>query len=257
MYPRSGPPWQRWRGRSPFGSFGGSPGQILLILALIVLFLIVFSGTGDPARLLASAQVLAVLFPALILSLSFHEFAHAAIAKGLGDDTAQRQGRLTLNPVAHMDPLGTVMLVITLMIGFGIGWAKPVPVNPWRLRPGPRPGMGLVAIAGPIANLLIAFVAIQLFKYAPRGGPEVVFEILQRLAVINVTLAVFNLIPLPPLDGYRVAVGVLPDPVASAFAQLERFGPMLLMLVVFMGQGILVRVIGFFAGPLIRAMAGV
>lgn len=223
-------------------------------MILGLLFLIIFSGTGDPGRLLASAQVLAVLLPLLILSLTFHEFAHAFVAKSLGDDTAQRQGRLTLSPIAHLDPLGTVLLIITIMIGFGIGWAKPVPVNPWRLRAGPRVGMGLVAIAGPVMNLLIAFVAIQVFKYVPRDSSEAVIEILRRLAIINVTLAIFNMIPIPPLDGFRVLLGVLPDRAATSFARLEQYGPMLLMLLVFMGQGLLASVIGLFSGPIIRAM---
>jgi Zn-dependent protease len=201
--------------------------------------------------------VLAILLPLLILSLTFHEYAHAASAKALGDDTAERQGRLTINPIAHLDPLGTVLLIITIMIGFGIGWAKPVPVNPWRLKAGPRAGMGLVAIAGPVMNLLIAFIAIQVFKYLPRESGEIVFEILRRLAIINVTLAVFNMIPIPPLDGFRVLIGILPDRAAASFAQLEQYGPMLLMLLVFLGQGILSSVIGIFSGPIIRAMVSV
>jgi Zn-dependent protease len=222
-----------------------------------LLFLIVFSGSGDPRRLLESAQVLAILFPLLILSLTFHEYAHAAVAKALGDDTAERQGRLTLNPIAHLDPLGTVLLVITIMVGFGIGWAKPVPVNPWRLKAGPRAGMGLVAIAGPVMNLLIAFVAIQLFKYLPSGAGDVATEIVQRLAIINVTLAVFNMIPIPPLDGFRVLVGILPERAAESLSQLEQYGPMLLMLLVFLGQGVLSAVIGVFSRPIIQTMLAV
>lgn len=220
----------------------------------MLLALIVFRGSGEIGSLFTGAQVLAVLLPLLIVSLSLHEFAHAAVAKLLGDDTAERQGRLTLNPIAHLDPLGTFLLILTIIIGFGIGWAKPVPVNPWRLKAGPRAGMGLVAIAGPIMNLLIAFVAIQVFKYAGAGFGDVAMDILDRLVRVNIALAIFNMIPIPPLDGFRVLMGVLPDRMAASFAQLEQYGPMLLMLIVFMGQGILGRIIGLFYPPIIHAM---
>jgi Zn-dependent protease len=225
--------------------FPGSPGQILIVLVLVVAVLIMYRGSADPSGLARAARDLAFLFPALILSLSVHELAHAWVAYLLGDTTAKSQGRLTLDPRAHLDPMGTLMLILTVIIGFGIGWARPVPVNPWRLRIGPRFGMAVVGIAGPVANVLIAFVAIQLFHALGRSGlPVDVVDLLARLAVLNVFLAVFNMIPIPPLDGYRVLLGILPGPVANTFAQIEPYGPMILLLVVFMGQG-LVRLVVF------------
>jgi Zn-dependent protease len=192
----------------------------------------------------------------LIISLSFHEFAHAWIATKLGDDTAWRQGRLTLDPRAHLDPLGTFMLILTVILGFGIGWAKPVPVNPWRLRIGPRAGMAVVAVAGPIANLLIAFVALQVVR--PLGGagvPEDLLDLLVALASLNVVLAVFNMLPIPPLDGYRVLLGLLPAPAANSFASIEPYGPMILLLVIFMGRGLLAGIINLVGGPLLSVLS--
>lgn len=233
-----------------------SPGQIVLIGILVLLALMVFGRSANPADLARAARNLAFLLPALILSLSFHELAHAWIAYLLGDDTAKRQGRLTLDPRAHLDPMGTMLLVITLIIGIGIGWARPVPVNPWRLKTGPRVGMALVGIAGPLSNLLIAFVAIQIFK-ATIGAPipNDVVGLLQTLAFLNIALAVFNMIPIPPLDGFRVLMGILPGPMANSLAALEPYGPMLLLLLVFMGQGLIGGIIRAVGVPILRAMA--
>ncbi|HEY3079581.1 MAG TPA: site-2 protease family protein, partial [Chloroflexota bacterium] len=176
---------------------GGSPVRLILIALLVLLALIYYSGGGgNPAGLFRAAWSLAFLLPALIISLSFHEFAHAWVASQLGDDTARHQGRLTLDPRAHLDPLGTFMLIITVLLGFGIGWAKPVPINPWRLRIGPRAGMALVAVAGPIANLLIAFVALQLVGLLGGSGiPRDLLTLLTLLARLNIVLAVFNMLP--------------------------------------------------------------
>ena len=213
-------------------------------------------GGGNPAGLFRAAWSLAFLLPALIISLSFHEFAHAWTASKLGDDTAARQGRLTIDPRAHLDPLGTFMLILTVILGFGIGWAKPVPINPWRLRIGPRTGMAVVAIAGPIANLLIAFVALQIVGgFGGFRNPSDLLGLLIDLARLNVVLAVFNLLPIPPLDGYRVLLGLLPSPAANSFASIEPYGPMILLMVIFIGRGLLFGIISLFEGPLLRALA--
>jgi Zn-dependent protease len=238
------------------GRLSASPGQIVLIAVLVLLALMIYRGSANPSDIFRAARDLAFLFPALIMSLSFHELAHAWVAYLLGDDTAKRQGRLTLDPRAHLDPMGTMMLIITMIIGIGIGWARPVPVNPWRLKAGPRVGMALVGIAGPISNLLIAFVAIQIFK-ATFNLPisDDVVTLLQTLAFLNVALAVFNMIPIPPLDGFRVLLGILPGRIGNSFAALEPFGPMLLLLLVFMGQGLIGGVIRAVGVPILRAMA--
>jgi Zn-dependent protease len=235
------------------GGFG--PGQIILVLVLVLAGVMIYGRSANPTALWGAARELAILFPLLILSLALHEFAHAWVAYLLGDTTARNQGRLTLDPRAHLDPLGTLMLVLTLLIGIGIGWAKPVPVNPWRLRIGPRLGMAVVGIAGPVTNVLIAFVAILLrSQISSVGNPLDINNILATLAVLNVGLAVFNMIPLPPLDGYRVLLGILPGPMANSFAQIEPYGPMLLLLLVFMGQGLIGAIMRAVGSPLLQAM---
>jgi Zn-dependent protease len=240
------------------GPDGKSPGSIILIVVIVLIALIVYGGGGSLGAIFRAARDLAFLFPALVLSLSVHELAHAWVANSLGDDTAKHQGRLTLDPRAHLDPLGTFMLIITVIIGFGIGWAKPVPVNPWRLRIGPRLGMAVVSIAGPISNLVIALAAVQLAQaiQVPEIPPDVV-ELLAKLAWLNIGLAVFNMLPLPPLDGYRVLLGLLPGPAADSFARIEPYGPMILLFVVFMGGGFVGRIIGAIAVPLMTAMGSV
>src|SRR5262245_1542805 len=236
---------------------GFTPGQIILVVVLVLAAVLIFSGGADPRTLREGAITLAVLLPALILSLAFHEFAHAWTANRLGDDTAKNQGRLTLDPRAHLDPMGTLMLVLTMLLfRGGFGWAKPVPVNPWRLRPGPRAGMALVGAAGPIANVLLAFLAIRLAKLLLGTEiPDEVVGLLGYFARLNVVLAVFNMIPLPPLDGYRVLLGILPSPAANSLAAIEPYGPMLLLLLVFMGGRFIGSIIAFGSGPILRILA--
>ena len=240
------------------GPGGGSPGSMVLVVVIVLIALIAYGGGESPGALFRAARDLAFLFPALILSLSVHELAHAWVATSLGDDTAKHQGRLTLDPRAHLDPLGTFMLILTVIIGFGIGWAKPVPVNPWRLRIGPRLGMAVVSIAGPLSNLVIAFVAVQVWQAlgGVRDGNDVL-SLPLTLAALNIGLAIFNMLPLPPLDGYRVLLGLLPGPAADSFSRIEPYGPMILLFVVFMGGGFVGGIIRAISGPLMRAMVSV
>ncbi|MCS6842973.1 MAG: site-2 protease family protein [Caldilineales bacterium] len=167
---------------------------------------------------------------ALLPAFTLHEFAHAWMAYRLGDPTAKNLGRLTLNPLKHLDVLGTLMVFVV-----GFGWAKPVPVNPYNLRGG-RAGMALVAVVGPLSNLALAAVAAALWRaFGLDGGPLVrLFGLV--FVYLNVALFFFNLIPLPPLDGYRVAVGVLPEPIAVQWARLDAVGPMLLFALILLSN---------------------
>lgn len=183
----------------------------------------------------------------VILSLSVHEFAHAWTAWRLGDDTAARMGRLTLNPVAHIDPFGTVILPVVLVLSGlpAFGWARPVPVDPSRFRRDVTMGRGMAitSSAGPISNLLIATLSFGalalLIRTGTRGGTAV--EFLWTLVLLNLVLALFNLIPIPPLDGSRVVGWLLPTRFANQWHQLERLAPILLIVVLMFG-GRLIRV---------------
>lgn len=177
-------------------------------------------------------MIVAVAIPA-ILAITLHEAAHGFVAWWRGDDTAWRLGRVTLNPLRHIDPFGTVLLpaLMYFTTGFIFGWAKPVPVNFGRLHH-PRRDMVWVALAGPGINFLLALVSALLWNMtdAQGGGLEVwIRAALEVSILVNVVLMVFNLIPLPPLDGGRVAVGVLPDALAFPLARLERYGLLILI----------------------------
>ncbi len=174
----------------------------------------------------------------VLIAITFHEAAHAFAAWRLGDDTAYRMGRMTFNPLKHVDPFGTVMLpalLLVLQAPFLFGWAKPVPVNFAKLR-NPRGHMVLVAAAGPAINLGLATVSavlIRLLWVLPDAFLQWTGEMLFKSILLNVVLAVFNLIPLPPLDGGRIAVGLLPDFLAHPLARLERYGMLILIGIVF------------------------
>ncbi|MGQ9626528.1 MAG: site-2 protease family protein [Anaerolineae bacterium] len=151
--------------------------------------------------------ILGTIF-ALLIAIDIHECAHAWTANELGDPTARYQGRISLNPLVHLDPMGTMLMVLSAISGFGIGWGKPVPVNPYRLRYGPRLGMGLVAASGPLSNLLLAsVVAVPLRLGLPLPG--FISLLLHAIATICIALAVFNLLPIFPLDGHSVLQGIL------------------------------------------------
>lgn len=174
----------------------------------------------------------------VIVAITFHEAAHGFVAWRLGDDTAYQLGRVTFNPLKHIDAFGTVLLPVVLLLlraPFLFGWAKPVPVNFQRLRH-PRRDMVLVAAAGPGVNLLLAVASALLLHIVELFGWGEASFVGQALAVsvyINVILAVFNMLPLPPLDGGRVAVGLLPAWLARPLARLEPYGLFILILVLF------------------------
>src|SRR6266852_8752038 len=170
----------------------------------------------------------------IIVAITFHEAAHGFVARLLGDDTAWRLGRVTFNPLKHIDPVGTILLpgfLLLLHSPFLFGYAKPVPVNFRALR-NPRRDMAWVAAAGPAINIalaILAALAFHLIGYLPVTAAQWVAENLKNALIINVVLAVFNMFPLPSLDGGRIAVGVLPDAVAFPLARLEPYGMLLLI----------------------------
>ena len=178
---------------------------------------------------IASIWVLPVL-----IAITFHEAAHGYVAWKLGDDTAKRQGRVTFNPLAHVDPFGTVLLpglLIATGAPFLFGYAKPVPVNFGQLRQ-PRRDMVWVALAGPGVNVLLAVASaflLHLVAALPTGADLWAARMLSNSVALNLLLAVFNMLPLPPLDGGRVAVGLLPYNLALPLAKLERFGIFILL----------------------------
>jgi len=181
-----------------------------------------------------SAYDLSVWVLPLIFAITFHEAAHGFVAHRLGDDTAYKLGRVSFNPIRHIDPFGTLVLPGMLLLShspFLFGYAKPVPVNFRALRE-PRVGMVLVALAGPATNILLALAAAASFHilgFVPANAAQWLADNLKNAVVINVVLAVFNMMPIPPLDGGRVAVGLLPKPLALPLARLEPFGMLILI----------------------------
>jgi Zn-dependent protease len=193
--------------------------------------------------------VLGAFTVAMLTGLAFHEFSHALVADELGDRTPRAFGRLTLNPAAHLDPVGSLMI---FFIGFG--WAKPVPVNPYNTA-SPKRSMALIAAAGPLSNLVMAGIASIPIKLGlvpflhpflatsditffvtrwSHSVPDLVGLFLGTIVLLNVLLAVFNFVPLAPLDGFRAAVGLLPDELSVPLARLEPWCPGLLLLLIFM-----------------------
>jgi Zn-dependent protease len=168
--------------------------------------------------LLATLVILLVGFP-------IHELSHAFVAYRLGDNTAKYQGRLTLNPLKHLDPLGSILLLIA-----HFGWAKPVPVNPYRLRYGPRVGHALVSAAGPVSNLLMASLMALVYRLGLLDhASQNVLNFAYMFILINATLFLFNLIPLPPLDGFAVLNGLVGERISSVLQPLQAYGQFILM----------------------------
>lgn len=192
--------------------------------------------TGELGELIRQATVWII---PVILAITLHEAAHGWAASRLGDPTARLMGRVTLNPIAHIDVFGTLILPALLLVfkaPFLFGYAKPVPVNFSRLN-NPRRDMALVAIAGPASNILLATIAALLFHVvdlAPSSAEAWLVENLRNLFLLNLVLAVFNMLPIPPLDGGRILVAVLPDQLAWRVARLERAGLFIVIGVLFL-----------------------
>jgi len=194
-------------------------------------------------------EVLIILLPILIFSLCFHEFSHGYIAYKLGDHTAARNGRLTLNPLAHLDPIGSLMI---LFVGFG--WAKPVPVNPVNFS-NPRLDMMKVAFAGPASNLLLAFTGGLLMRLVNIFGllqSEMFIQTLYFFIFINISLAVFNMIPVAPLDGSQIFGNMISKNNPELAWKLQMYGPKILMGIILIGMVTPFSVLGFLMMPFVK-----
>ena len=194
-------------------------------------------------------EVLIILLPILIFSLCFHEFSHGYIAYKLGDHTAARNGRLTLNPLAHLDPIGSLMI---LFVGFG--WAKPVPVNPVNFS-NPRLDMMKVAFAGPASNLLLAFTGglmIRLVNIVGLLQSEMFIQTLYFFIFINISLAVFNMIPVAPLDGSQIFGNMISKNNPELAWKLQMYGPKILMGIILIGMVTPFSVLGFLMMPFVK-----
>jgi Zn-dependent protease len=184
---------------------------------------------GLLSLLMQSPSTFVMLAVLLLYSVIFHEIAHGLVASWFGDNTAKYSGRLTLNPVAHVDPIGALML---LLVGFG--WAKPVPVNYYNLKPS-RLGIICVALAGCTMNIFIAMVALSLMQFQAFAASAVFSTILLVVTKINIILAAFNLIPIPPLDGSRVVMEFLPKQMQATLARLEPYGFFIILILLYTG----------------------
>ncbi len=196
-------------------------------------------------------QRIIYFLPPLLLALSFHESAHAYIAYRLGDPTARDLGRVTLNPLPHIDIFGLIAIMF-----FPIGWAKPVPVNPYNLKNPIRDNLW-ISLAGPTSNLILAFISGIVFRllYNPLGssaGGVYFLTLIQSSVILNIILMVFNLLPIPPLDGFHVLEGMVSTETYVKLQRLQQFGPMLLLVLVLFGG----RFLGAILGPVIRVLGG-
>ncbi len=199
-------------------------------------------------------QVIILLIPPILLALTFHEYMHGWTAYKMGDPTAKMAGRLTMNPIAHLDPIGTLMLFLV-----HFGWARPVPVDPRYFR-NPKRDMLIVAAAGPLANMLIALLSGLLarlfqggyFSFLPLSVLQPLYTMVVLSLQINLALAIFNLLPIPPLDGSKILMGLVPPRYESQINWLERYGSFLLMAVIIVGMVTNFSILGAFINPFVN-----
>jgi Zn-dependent protease len=198
-------------------------------------------------------RTLLLIAPPILLALTFHEYAHAYVAYKYGDDTAKRSGRLTLNPLAHLDPLGTIMIFLV-----HFGWAKPVPVNPYRLR-NPKANMLWISAAGPLANMVLALLSGILLRlvFAIGAAPHKhtivgLFIVMVIMSLqINLALAIFNVLPIVPLDGSKILFGLLPAKHEGPIYFFERYGPFILIGLIIFGRATGVPILGSLIWPFV------
>lgn len=217
----SGPPRQR-PGITPIQWAG------LAVLVLLLLNQMGLLQLGSPNAALRFLTMQLPRFVALVLAITVHEFSHGFVATLFGDDVPRRAGRLTLNPLKHLDPLGTIMILVG-----PIGWGRPMPINPRGMR-NPNLGWALSSLAGPVSNVLAATVVAALYGMLGGELDQTAFRYVLTFIVINVLLAVFNLLPVPPLDGFGVVFGLVPRPLKVALSPLLSYGPLLLLAVLFL-----------------------
>jgi len=209
-----------------FGLSRLSPVQIVALLGVAVLFMYV-TGRSLLLGLMRQPEVFVGLIIGLLVGITVHEAAHAVMAVALGDPTPARMGRVSLNPLRHLDPLGTMFMLIA-----SFGWGKPVMYNPANLRGDPRVGSALISVVGPLSNVAVATLAAILLVtgtvFSDQGA-----RILQMVMFTNIGLAAFNLLPIPPLDGFGFVLNLLPRPLAAAIAPIAPYGPLILLALLF------------------------
>ena len=194
---------------------------------------------------------LAISLLLFFLAVIIHEYSHGWVAWKLGDPTAKMAGRLTLNPIAHIDPIGTILLPLILLVTNSpvlFGWAKPVPVN-FNSLDNPKKDMIWVGLAGPGANILFAIILSFMLKIAGAAANPFLIAIISSAVIINLVLAVFNILPIPPLDGSRVLMGLLPGEISMQYAKIEPYGLIIIFGLLYLG------LIGSFIWPLVMLMA--
>ena len=189
----------------------------------------------DLINILSYAYTIIFFLPSLLIGFTVHEFSHAWAATKLGDYTAKSQGRLTLNPLAHIDPLGLISFIFVQ-----IGWGKPVPINEYNFE-NPVLGTALVSVAGPGSNLLLALIGSIIFRVVPENYLALDFFklFIEQFVIVNIALAIFNLLPIPPLDGYRIVRLFIPDSLRGMWESLERFSPIIFLLLIISSGGII------------------
>ncbi len=204
-------------------------------------------------------QTLLLIAPPILLALTFHEYAHAYVANRLGDDTAKQNGRLSLNPLRHLDPLGTIMIFLV-----HFGWAKPVPVNPYRLK-NPKKDMLWISAAGPLSNMAIALASGILLRLLVAIGetPDrtsimgLLFYVVFMSLQINLALAIFNILPIAPLDGSKILTGILPSDFEKMFKILDRYGPFILLGLILFGSVTGVSILGHIIWPFVEFFSSI
>ncbi len=204
-------------------------------------------------------QTLLLIAPPILLALTFHEYAHAYVANRFGDDTAKQSGRLSLNPLRHLDPLGTIMIFLV-----HFGWAKPVPVNPYRLK-NPKKDMLWISAAGPFANMVLALASGILLRLliATGGTPDrtsimgLLIYVVYMSLQINLALAIFNILPIAPLDGSKILSGLLPARYEKMFYFMDRYGPFILLGLIIFGSATGVSVLGRIIWPFVKFFSNI
>jgi Zn-dependent protease len=215
-----------------------------------------FNGAYGPSiRAFEDWQLYVLLFLAIVVATTVHEFGHAWMADRLGDPTPRREGRVRLSPLAHLDPLGTLLLIVTMLIGFPIGWGKPVRTNPENYKCGQRKGIALVAAAGPLMNLVTAFLLAPLARFILGGGlgtGQIAVWLLFFVAInmlVSLSLFCFNLVPVHPLDGSHITASALPEELSKPYrAFMQRFGTYILIGLMWSGT------LGKIIGPMVLAI---